>query len=495
METIKTPGTFVIFGATGDLTKRKLIPAFHSLYKKGLLPDGFAAACIGRRDKDSETYRREMKEGVEDKESWDGFAGMIHYVKMDFLEEDEYELLKEKINRIEKKHDSGGNRIYYLAVAPGFFAGITEKLKSHGMLAKENDKYKVMVEKPFGSNLKDAVELNDRMAVMLKERNILRVDHYLGKEMIQNILSLRFGNAIFEPLWNKNFIEGVQIISTETIGVGGRGEYYDKAGVTKDMLQNHMLQMLALTAMEPPDDFSGEAIRDSKARMLDGIDFYDPDNPSVDIVAGQYGQGVIDGRRVRAYREEKNIPSDSTTPTFIALKAGIDNDRWRGVPFYILTGKGLAAKETKIAVIFKKNSLMTDFFTKQKLDNNILVIKIQPEEGVFFRINAKKPGEDDKIGYVTMNYCHGCEIEGNSPEAYERLAAAALDGNHSLFTRWDELKNSWEFTEKVEKVISTSQTEYPNYKAGGRGPEKALEMIGENGIGWCFGKGIENENI
>jgi glucose-6-phosphate 1-dehydrogenase len=495
MEKIRKNGTFVIFGATGDLAARKLIPAFFSLYKKKLLPEGFAADCIGRRGYDSVTFRGRLGSDFKDTKAWGSFSSMIHYIKMDFTKKPDYEILKSRIREIEKTHGSGGNRIYYLAVAPEFFSMITRHLHCKNMLGDGASKHKVMVEKPFGSNLEDAMGLNEGMARILDESDIYRVDHYLGKEMIQNILSLRFGNTIFEPLWNRRHIEGIQIISTETLGVGGRGGYYDKAGVVKDMLQNHMLQMLALTAMEPPSGFSGEEIREAKAEVLGKIDLFNPADPSGDVVTGQYGPGKADGKEVAGFREEENIPPDSTTPTFIAVKAAIGNKRWKGVPFYLLTGKRLAVKETKIAVFFKKTEAMSDFFPGKNLNPNVLVIKIQPEEGVFFRINAKKPGGDNEISPVTMNYCHGCEVEGNSPEAYERITAAAMEGNPSLFTRWDELLNSWEFTDHVEKIISSNRQDYPNYAAGGKGPERARLMTEGCDGGWCFGKEIENEDI
>jgi len=478
---------FTIFGATGDLTKRKLIPAIYTLYKQNRLPEGFSVIAVGRRDKTSESFRNEMKTFMEtdmkrtvDADTWEEFSKYIRYHRMNFSDDDGYAPLKELSASIDSTEGTDGNRIFYLAVAPEFFEVIIEKLHSQGMIENEGSWQRVMIEKPFGSNLRTARNLNESITKVINEDHIFRIDHYLGKEMLQNILSIRFGNSIFEPLWNHNYIDSVQIISTETLGVGSRGSYYDQTGIIRDMLQNHILQMLTLIAMEPPVNLEAESIRDEKVKVLQALRSFEMSSISDTFVSGQYGPG----NGMPGYREEERVSPDSNTDTFIALKTYVDNFRWGGVPFYIYAGKRMAEKTTKIIIRFRKLPGINFYDGYENTESNVLVIRIQPDEGLFFRINAKNPGNDFSISNVDLDYCQDCGYRGNSPEAYERLILEAINDNKSLFTRWDELEYSWKFIDSLCEARTGSILEYPNYEAGGTAPEAAIRLIEDDGRKW-----------
>ena len=481
------PLIFTIFGATGDLTKRKLIPAAFTLFEQGLLPDGFKIIAIGRRDKTREGYRDEMESFMKDslkrevnQQQWLKFKDSIIYFKMNFTENDGYVLLNTLSVEIDKDFGTAGNRIYYLATAPEFFEIIIKKLHENNMLDNRDSWQRVMIEKPFGSDLKSATELNNNISRMLDEDKIFRIDHYLGKEMIQNILSLRFGNSIFEPLWNHNYIDHIQIISTETMGVGDRGSYYDHTGIIKDMLQNHILQMLTLIAMEPPVNLKAESIRNEKVKVLQALRSFSKETLNETVASGQYGPGYD----MPAYRDEDRVSDESDTDTFIAVKTCIDNFRWGGVPIYIFAGKRMAQKTTKIIIKFKKLPGINFYEGFSDAKANVLVIRIQPDEGLFFRINAKMQGNDFTLGNVDLDYCQDCGYEGNSPEAYERLIIEAINNNKALFTRWDELESSWKFIDSLYSARADIKIEYPNYKAGGAGPKKAYELIEHDSRKW-----------
>ncbi|MFO7612668.1 MAG: glucose-6-phosphate dehydrogenase [Clostridia bacterium] len=493
---------FTIFGATGDLTKRKLIPALFALHGRRRLPEDFYVIAVGRRDKSNESYMDEMKNFIKNElrrtineRDWETFVKRIVYKKIDFNDDEGYEELRKACSEIDTENKTKGNRMYYLAVAPGFFEMIIKKLYDHKMLENKDSWQRVMIEKPFGSDLETAGRLNQSINNILPEGRIFRIDHYLGKEMIQNILSLRFGNSIFEPIWSEKHIDNVQIVSSETLGVGSRGSYYDKTGIVKDMLQSHILQMLSLIAMEPPVSLGPEGIRDEKVKILKNIRLYDRDDPGKNIVRGQYGRGFAEGTDVLGYREEEGIPAESETETFIALKTRIDNRRWRGVPFYIFAGKRLYKKATCVIIYFKDKPGPVFSGNTGDMRQNVLVIRIQPEEGVFFRINAKKPGDGFNFGPVDMNYCHSCLYEDNSPEAYEKLIIGAVNNDTSLFTRWDELELSWKFIESIGKMTSGAGHDYPNYAAGTKGPLEAYKMMENDGRVWWHEKEGGNENL
>ncbi|MBU3160366.1 glucose-6-phosphate dehydrogenase [Clostridium frigoris] len=483
---------FVIFGGTGDLTKRKLIPAIFSLIHEGKLSEDFIIVSIGRREKTSEQYRTEMYENVKEfsrfplnNKLWDNFIKRIFYKNFDFTSNNQgYKKLDLFLETMENEYSTGGNRLYYLAVAPEFFEGIIRNLKNNDMVCKSKGWQRVMIEKPFGSSLKTARILNSNISKLIPEEDIFRIDHYLGKEMIQNILAIRFGNSLFEPLWNANYIDNIQITSNELIGVENRGAYYENAGILKDMLQNHLLQMLTMIAMEPPVDFDPESIRDEKVKVLKSLRPFTRESVKENIVRGQYGPGIVNEAVVVGYRQEEMVSTESNTDTFIALKTYIDNFRFGGVPIYIRAGKRMDIKSTEIVIQFKKLAGINYYKEFDQIGNNLLVLKIQPKEGFYFQINAKKPGNDFKIEKVELDYCQSCKYVNDSPEAYERLLLEAIRNNSSLFTRWDELEYSWKFIESIEKEYENDIVKFPNYAAGTPGPKGAVELIEKDGRQW-----------
>ncbi len=483
---------FVIFGGTGDLTKRKLIPAIFSLMHENKLPENFTIVSIGRQEKTNEQYREEMHESAKkfcrfslNDKLWEDFSKRIFYKNFDFTTDNKgYKDLDSFLEGVETKYSTGGRRLYYLAVAPEFFEEIIKNLKNNNMVCKSTGWQRIMIEKPFGSSLKTARILNHNISKLIPEGDIFRIDHYLGKEMIQNILAIRFGNSLFEPLWNANYIDNIQITSNELLGVENRGAYYENAGILKDMLQNHLLQMLTMIAMEPPVDLDPESIRDEKVKVLRSLRPFTVESVKEDIVRGQYGEGDVDGVKVLGYRQEERVSKKSNTDTFIALKTYIDNFRFGGVPIYIRAGKRMDTKSTEIVIQFKKLAGINYYKEFNQIGHNLLVLKIQPQEGFFFQINAKKPGNDFKMEKVELDYCQSCKYVNDSPEAYERLLLEAIRNNSSLFTRWDELEHSWKFIESIEKGFENNISNYPNYAAGTSGPEGALNLIKRDGRQW-----------
>ena len=489
---IELSSMFVIFGGTGDLTKRKLIPAIFSLMHEGKLSENFTIVSIGRQEKTSEQYREEMHEYVKEfsrfplnNKLWDNFIKRIFYKNFDFTSNNQgYKDLDLFLEIMDNEYSTRGNRLYYLAVAPEFFEGIIRNLKNNNMVCKSIGWQRVMIEKPFGSNLKTARILNNNISKLIPEEDIFRIDHYLGKEMIQNILAIRFGNSLFEPLWNSNYIDNIQITSNELIGVENRGAYYENAGILKDMLQNHLLQMLTMIAMEPPVDFDPESIRDEKVKVLRSLRPFTLASLKEDIVRGQYGAGTVNEAVVVGYRQEERVSRESNTDTFIALKTYIDNFRFGGVPIYIRAGKRMDTKSTEIVIQFKKLAGINYYKEFDQIGSNLLVLKIQPEEGFYFQINAKKPGNDFKMEKVELDYCQSCKYLNDSPEAYEKLLLEAIRNNSSLFTRWDELEYSWKFIESIEKGYKNDVSNYPNYAAGTAGPTGAVDLIEKDGRQW-----------
>lgn len=485
---------FIIFGATGDLTHRKLIPAFYNLYREKQLPENLNIIAIGRRDKDSHIYREEVYASVKkhsryelDEESWPEFAGKIKYLRFDFRQDEGYRLLKENL-----KNDAYW--IYYLAVAPEYFALIVDKLEKEGLAGKELEKSRVVIEKPFGKNLETARNLNEQISRVFPEENIYRIDHYLGKEMLQNIMVIRFANSLFEPLWNNKHIDNIQIISSEVGGVGERGAYYDQSGALRDMVQNHMMQLLALTAMEPPVDLKTDSIRNEKVKVLKALDM-DFERINEFVVRGQYGPGEINGVKVPGYREENRVAIDSRTETFVALKLYINNLRWSGVPFYIKTGKRLTQKSTEIIVEFKGGAHPVYLSENKNIMPNLLVIRIQPLEGIFLQFNAKRPGTDNIILPVQMDYCQNCQLGENSPEAYERLIHDIIKGDATLFTHWDEVEYSWRFIDRIAESWSREEIDFPNYPAGSSGPVEADRLMEKDGRHWWKLEGFHGEHL
>lgn len=479
----------VIFGGTGDLTHRKLLPALYNLQCENLLPSDFAVVSVGRREKDHELYRREAYESIStsshpdlNEQHWNDLKDRIYYYQLNFNEDEDYTSLNTFMSELEAKY-STTNKIYYLAVAPDFFGVIAEKIHAHGLI-KDNGWNRVVIEKPFGKDLKSATKLNKTITDIFSEDNTYRIDHYLGKEMLQNIMVIRFTNALFEPLWNNKYIDNIQISSSETVGVENRGGYYENAGALRDMVQNHMLQLLTLIAMEPPVKLETESIRDEKVKVLRSLKEFTPELIKSDIVRGQYGSGTMGTtEKLIGYREEDRVSPISNTETFVALKIQIENFRWAGVPFYIRTGKRLPEKSTEIIIQFK--NLPDILYSKEHhLQPNLLVIKIQPQEGVFFQFNAKEPGTLKNIIPVQMDFCQNCQIGTNSPEAYERLIHDVIKGDPTLFTRWDEVEYSWKFVETIHKVWEKEPVDFPNYNANTWGPIESNNLLRKENRNW-----------
>jgi glucose-6-phosphate 1-dehydrogenase len=487
---IEFPGIMVIFGGTGDLTHRKLMPSIYNLICEKSLPDDFAVVAVGRRDFSQDDYKNQVKEsikkysrfGLED-DSWSKMEGRLYYVQLNFNEDEGYSHLKEVLSKLDIKYNTAGNRIYYLAVAPEYFEVIVDKLEVHDLALCDGCIRRIVIEKPFGKDLESAAYLNKEITRVFKEENTYRIDHYLGKEMIQNIMVIRFANSLFEHLWNNKYIDNVQISSTETVGVESRGGYYEKSGALKDMIQNHMFQLLTLTAMEPPVNLDTESIRDEKVKVLRSLQPVTEDFVTNNMVRGQYKGGQIGIHKVRAYREEDKVDPQSQTETFVAMKLYIENYRWAGVPFYIRSGKRMAEKTTEIVVQFK--ALPKILYTKETdLQPNLLVIKVQPREGVIFQFNAKKPGAGNEIVPVQMDFCQNCNLGNNTPEAYERLLSDVIRGDTTLFTRWDEVEFSWKYVDDITGIWRRQDAAFPNYEAGSWGPEEVHELLRRDGRQW-----------
>jgi len=481
----------VIFGATGDLTHRKLIPALFNLTKEHLLPEHFAVVAVSRRTQSNETYHQDVYPSIAkfsrfkpESMVWEQLQARLFYYNLDFNHSEGYLEFQKFLSGLDSRFHTQGNRIFYLAVAPEFFEVIVEKLQQHRLVAHDNGSWqRVVIEKPFGHDLNSATTLNQKIAKVFPEKNIYRIDHYLGKEMLQNILVIRFANAFFEPIWNSRFIDNIQITSAETVGVETRGPYYEKSGAIRDMVQNHLLQLLALIAMEPPVSLDAEYIRDEKVKVLRSLKPWTPEAIRDNVVRGQYGPGQLDSQRVSGYRQEDRVKPDSAVETFVAMKVMIDNLRWGAMPIYLRTGKRLPAKSTEIIIEFK--ALPKILFQKsEQLESNLLVIRIQPQEGVFFQFNAKSPGQATLIAPVQMEFCQNCCETVNSPEAYERLLYDVIRGDSTLFTRWDEVETSWRFVDPILTAWKDSPPVFPNYSAGTWGPEAADRLLARGGRNW-----------
>jgi glucose-6-phosphate 1-dehydrogenase len=481
----------VIFGGTGDLTHRKLMPALYNLQCEKKLPYHFAVVSVGRRDKNNKEYRYEVYDSIRsfarfkiDEQTWGQLRQRIYYEKFNFTEDDGYTRLDTFLKKLDDQYQTGGNRIYYLAVAPEYFDVIVEKLHRHGMARNTGPWQRVVIEKPFGRDLPSARILNEKITAVFTESNTYRIDHYLGKEMLQNIMVIRFANMLFEPVWNNQFIDNIQILSCEKVGAGSRAGYYEQAGALRDMMQNHMLQLLTLTTIEPPASLDTESIRDEKVKVLRSLEQFSPEQVFKNVVRGQYGPGVIDDEEISGYRQEDRVSPTSDTETFIALKVHIDNFRWAGVPFYIRTGKRMPVKSTEIIIQFKP--LPNILFAREYggLDPNLLVIKIQPKEGIFLQFNAKKPGTENIIVPVQMDFCQNCRPGTNSPEAYERLLYDVMRGDSTLFARWDEVEYSWKFVDHIAAAWKERKPNFPNYAAGSWGPAEAAELLARDNREW-----------
>lgn len=482
----------VVFGATGDLTARKLVPALYNLSRERLLPGGFSVVGFARRDWDDAQFRAVMKEAVSRhsreplrEDLWDAFARNLHYVSSTFDDPEGYRRLQARLAAQDTAHGAAGNRLFYLATPPASYAEIAHHLGEAGLVrgGAGGGWSRLVVEKPFGRDLQSARELDHSLGLVFRERQIYRIDHYLGKETVQNINVFRFANGIFEPIWNRRYVDNVQVSVAETVGIEGRGAYYDEAGALRDMVQNHLLQVLSLVAMEPVASFRGDAVRDEKAKVLQAIQPID--NVGRDTVRGQYAAGAILGQHVSGYREEERVPPDSRTETYVALKLLVDNWRWAGVPFYLRTGKRLPKRATEVAIQFKSAPLHLFRDTAgQPPGPNLLVLRIQPDEGISLRFGAKVPGTRVDVRPVTMDFRYGSSFGVDAPEAYERLLLDAMIGDAALFNRWDSVEASWEFITPVLEAWAEGAAPVETYDAGSWGPEGARALIERDGRDW-----------
>jgi glucose-6-phosphate 1-dehydrogenase len=479
------PCALVIFGASGDLTNKKLMPALYALMLRRLLPEHLAIVGVSRSDGDDDVFRNDMKEAVQKHardefrdDVWNELAESMHYVATDFADEGGEDALQKLLGRLDEERGLGGNRVYYLAVPPPAFPTIVDAL---GKRRTAKGWTRLIVEKPFGHDLESARELNALLWEHFEENEIFRIDHYLGKETVQNMLALRFANGIFEPIWNRQFIDHVQITVAESIGIEGRAGYYERAGAVRDIFQNHLLQLLALTAMEPPIDFTAESVRNEKVKVLRAMHTPGPKS----VVRGQYGRGYIEGVEVPAYREEEGVAPDSMTDTYVAAKLFVDNWRWADTPFYVRMGKRLARRETTIAIQFKRAPHPPfEETSAEGLRPNVLLVHVQPDEGVSLAIGAKVPGQGMSIRTVHMDFLYGGAFRTGMPEAYERLILDTLLGDGTLFTRSDEVEEQWLLVDSIVAAWQRDRPGFPNYGAGTWGPPIADDLIQRDARSW-----------
>ena len=488
------PCVMVIFGASGDLTKRKLIPALYNLAREGFLSKEFAVVGIARRGMSNEAFRdklnREIKEfatGPVDPDLWAWFVQRLYYLSGDIGDAKTFQQLQGLLTEIDKDHGTRGNYFYYLATAPDFFAPLVQSLGAVGLTREKNRRWRrVIIEKPFGRDLDSARELNQQIRTVLTESQIYRIDHYLGKETVQNILVFRFGNGIFEPIWNRRYIDHVQITAAESVGVEQRGGYYEGAGALRDMVPNHLFQLITLTAMEPPISFEADAVRDEQVKILRALQPLTPQEVLSRTVRGQYGEGMLGGERVPGYRAEPNVAPDSNTETFVAIKLLIDNWRWADVPFYLRTGKRLPKRITEIAIQFKSAPFVLFRQTPvERLTPNRLVLRIQPDEGISLRFGAKVPGLLVRLGAVDMDFAYADYFGCTPSTGYERLLHDCMIGDATLFQRADMVEAGWSVVGPVLDVWQAlPPRSFPNYAAGTWGPTEADELLERDGRQW-----------
>jgi glucose-6-phosphate 1-dehydrogenase len=488
------PCVMVIFGATGDLTKRKLIPALLNLAQEEILSKQFAIIGVAVNDFDTDSFRKTLGEEVPqfapdpiDLKMWEWLSQRIYYVKGDFADKDLYQRLKKQMEEVDKAHHTFGNKFFYLAVAPRFFASIVDRLGAAGLTTEENDHWtRVIVEKPFGHDLESAKQLNADLKKTLTEKQIYRIDHYLGKETVQNVMVFRFTNNIIEPLWNRNYVDHVQITASETVGVEHRGGFYETAGALRDMVPNHLFQLLTMSAMEPPISFDADEVRNKQAEVLHAIQPLSPEEVLTNMVRGQYGEGVIDGKRVSGYRSEPDVSPTSNTETFVALKLQIDNWRWAGVPFYLRTGKSLALRATEIVIQFRRTPFVLFRNTGvRNLETNRLVIHIQPDEGISLSFGAKVPGAVMRLGLVNMDFDYKTYFGVEHGTGYERLLRDCMAGDATLFQRADMVEAGWNVIQPILDVWHALPPRgFPNYASGSWGPVEAEELLERDGRSW-----------
>jgi glucose-6-phosphate 1-dehydrogenase len=493
VEPAPEPCAVVIFGASGDLAHRKLVPALYNLALGAYLPAAFGIVGVAKSPYAHDEFARDMREAVGrfsrqkpvDPEIWQDFAAGMRYVAGSFDDPDTFARLRAQLEELDKTRSTRGNRLYYFATPPSTFPTLLKQLKAARLINPPLDSAftRVVIEKPFGRDLSSARALNRLVLDTCDEKQVFRIDHYLGKETVQNLLVLRFANSIFEPIWNRRYVDHVEITAGEELGIEARGRYYEEAGILRDMLQNHVLQLVCLSAMEPPVAFDADAVRDEKIKVLRAVETFDaPEQVLHDVVLGQYGAGSVAGADVQAYQQEKDVAKGSRTPTFVALRLNIRSWRWDGVPFYIRTGKRMPKRATEIAIHFRP--LPHSLFGQGTTLPNVLIVRVQPQEGIAVRFSAKVPGERYRPRTVSMDFRYG-SIFGATPEAYERLLLDALRGDQTLFTRRDEVEAAWKIVGNILKVTESAEfpAPYP-YEAGSWGPTASDELLAQDGRAW-----------
>jgi len=479
------PCALVIFGASGDLTRRKLFPALYSLAFRRLLPESFAVVGVARSGWSTDEFVGRMEEAVKQygrdefrDDVWDAFAEGIRYVSTDFADDGGEDRVVQTLNEFDEQRGTRGNRVYYLAVPPGAIETIVEEL---GERRQTEGWTRLIVEKPFGHDLASARALNETIHRYFTEDEVFRIDHYLGKETVQNMLALRFANGIFEPIWNRQFIRHIQVTVAESLGIEGRADFYEQAGAIRDIVQNHLLQLVAVTAMEPPIDFTADSVRNEKVKVLRAMHTPGPKH----VVRGQYGRGYVEGKEVPAYREEEGVAPDSTTETFVAAKLYVDNWRWADTPIYVRTGKRMPRRETTIAIEFERAPHPPfEEVAGGEMRPNVLIVHIQPNEGVSLEVGAKVPGQGMRIRTVHMDFLYGGAFRTGLPEAYERLILDAMLGDATLFTRSDEIEEQWALVDSIVALWQRERPNFPNYPAGTWGPPGGDELLARDARAW-----------
>jgi glucose-6-phosphate 1-dehydrogenase len=494
LERSAEPCAVVIFGASGDLTKRKLVPALYRLTQERLLPAEFAIIGFARSAMSHDEFRAKMRDSIVtyseakriDEAVWDSFAQGLYYLPGDINNADSYSRMSELLDQLDRERGTSGNRLFYLSVAPQHYSEAISQLGAAGLAsARQGGWTRIIIEKPFGHDLASARQLNEEVARVFSEDQVYRIDHYLGKETVQNLLVFRFANGIFEPIWNRQYIDHVQITNAESIGVEGRGGYYETAGVVRDMIQNHVFQVLSLVAMEPPVSLSANAVRDEKIKAMQAVRPLAPETMKENVVLGQYGAGSIGGKQVAGYRQEEGVSPNSRTETYAALKLNFDTWRWAGVPFYIRSAKRMPKRVTEIAIQFKEAPhLLFGNVTSQQLEPNVLIVRVQPDEGITLRIGAKVPGQVTRIRWVNMDFRYGASFGVTSPEAYERLLLDCILGDSTLYARRDMTERGWEIVMPLLEAGESLRGSFPNYEAGTWGPRAADEMMERDGRRW-----------
>ncbi|MEP7003190.1 MAG: glucose-6-phosphate dehydrogenase [Chloroflexota bacterium] len=483
------PSALVIFGATGDLTARKIVPALYNLALQRLLPAAFAVVGAARAALTSEQYREQLHtELVQfsrtkpiNEDVWRSFAESVQYVST--KDGEGYETLRHTLADLDVRAGTNGNRLFYLATPPSAYGPIIDQLIEHRLT--ENVNARVVIEKPFGRDQASAIALSEKLQGAFTEDEIFRIDHYLGKETVQNILVLRFANGIFEPIWNRQYVDHIQITVAESLGIEERGAYYEQAGGLRDIVQNHLLQLLALVTMEPPVAFDAKAVRDEKLKVLRAVRPIAEEDVESHVVRGQYGPGFIEGAPVRGYRDEDGVAKDSKTDTFVAIRAFVDNWRWEGTPFYLRTGKRLPKRTTEIAIQFRAAPHQVfSHEAAEGMEPNALVLRIQPDEGISLKFGAKVPVQGIRIRSVNMDFVYGASFMVDAPDAYETLILDALRGDGTLFTRQDEVEQQWRFVDSIAKAWAQGQSDLPVYPSGSWGPTEADLLIARDGRAW-----------